>query len=418
MSKKKRKNEAKKKGKRLDRDLAKLERSDIEIKIKGKKRKKVEVSPEDGKAQVATGATSAPIGTAQQENPPPIEGPGRLMVIMAHPDDAEFVCGGTVAKFCAEGWDVRYVLVTGGDKGTHDPEQYPEKLAAIREEEQRAACRVLGVQECHFLGYPDGFTTDEHELRGQIVRLIRIHRPDVIITWDAWRTGFNHRDHRNVGTVVSDAVYPLVRDRLFYQRDEEDGLESHQVNEILLAGAETPDYTVDITDHWLTKVDAILCHTSQVGGRTREDFLKVREEQVAKDGDAPIEEKFRRWSIRRPARKDPEAEPATEEKDKEEVVVNENEKRQEEDDHEHHLVARAPLDQGIVLEESHGQAGPVTAPGGSERGIGKHEPHPDTNVARAPLDLDLERERGTGSTPAFDETATTIDPPDSPVAAD
>ena len=89
------------------------------------------------------------------------------MVIMAHPDDAEFVCGGTVAKWCAEGWDVRYVVVTGGDKGTHDPTMHPEKLAAIREEEQRAACRRLGVAECILLGYPDGFTVDEHELRGQ-----------------------------------------------------------------------------------------------------------------------------------------------------------------------------------------------------------------------------------------------------------
>ncbi len=279
-------------------DLKKLKKTEIRIELKGQKETVL-----DGQARLATGVTAGPIGSAQQEAPPPIEGPGKLMVIMAHPDDAEFVCGGTVAKFCAEGWETTYVLVTGGDKGTHDPEQHPEKLAAIREEEQRAACRLLGVKECIFLGYPDGFTVDEHELRGQIVRLLRIHRPDVVITWDAWRTGFNHRDHRNVGTVVSDAVYPLVRDRLFYQRDEEDGLESHQVDEILLAGAEKPDYNVDITEHWMTKIDAILCHASQVGGRTKEDFLKVRAEQVEKEGDKPIEERFRRWSIRRPTRK-------------------------------------------------------------------------------------------------------------------
>ena len=247
---------------------------------------------------------AAPLpGSAQAtEPPPPIEGPGNALVIMAHPDDAEFVCGGTVAKFCAEGWDVRYVLVTGGDKGTHDEAMYPEKLAAIREEEQRAACRVLGVKEVIFLGYPDGFTVDEHELRGQIVRLLRIHRPDVVITWDGFRHGFNHRDHRNVGVVTADAIYPLVRDRLFYQRDEEDGLASHQVNEVLLAGTDNPDYIVDITAHWETKVDAILAHASQIGGRTREDFVKQRAEQVAKDGEKPIEERFRRWSIRRPMR--------------------------------------------------------------------------------------------------------------------
>jgi LmbE family N-acetylglucosaminyl deacetylase len=197
---------------------------------------------------------------------------------------------------------VTYVVLTGGDKGTHDQAMHPEKLAAIREAEQRAACRVLGVRECIFLGYPDGFTVDDEEVRGQIVRLLRLYRPDVVITWDAFRGTFNHRDHRNAGTVVADAIYPIVRDRLYYERDEEDGLESHQVNEVLLAGAADPDYTVDITDYWEKKIEAILCHTSQVGGRTREDFLKLRREQVEKEGEKPIEERFRRWSIRRPPR--------------------------------------------------------------------------------------------------------------------
>ena len=127
----------------------------------------------------------------------------------------------------------------------------------------------------------------------------------MVVTWDAFRGTFNHRDHRNVGMLVSDAVFPLVRDRLFYERDEEDGLESHQVNEVLLAGAATPDYTVDVTAHWETKVDAILCHTSQIGGRTKEDFLKERAEREAKEPGKPMEEKFRRWSIRRPPRQQP-----------------------------------------------------------------------------------------------------------------
>lgn len=235
----------------------------------------------------------------QIPDPPPIEGPARAMVIMAHPDDAEFVCGGTVAKWCAEGWHVVYVVVTGGDKGTHDPDMYPEKLAAIREEEQRAACRVLGVKECIFLGYPDGFTVDDHELRGQLVRLIRLHRPDVIITWDAFHRGFNHRDHRNIGTLTADAVYPLVRDRLFFEQDEEDGLEAHEVNDVLLAGSAEPDYVVDATEHWSTKVDAILCHASQIGDRTREDFVQGRKDQVEREGHDRLEEHFRRWSIRR-----------------------------------------------------------------------------------------------------------------------
>lgn len=257
---------------------------------------------EEGAGLAPKTTAPAPAGQPTASELPPIAGPGRAMVIVAHPDDAEFICGGTVAKWCAEGWEVFYVLVTGGDKGTHDVTMHPEKLAAIREEEQRAACRALGVKECILLGYADGFTIDDHELRGQIVRLLRLYRPDVVITWDGFRHAFNHRDHRIVGTATADAIYPTVRDRLFHQEHEEDGLESHQVNEILLAGTDAPDYTVDITPYWEKKVEAILCHTSQVGGRTREDFLRERRERDEREKGAPIEERFRRWSIRRPPR--------------------------------------------------------------------------------------------------------------------
>ncbi|MEO9255756.1 MAG: PIG-L deacetylase family protein [Tepidiformaceae bacterium] len=271
----------------------------------GKKAKAALLAGQEGAGTVEKTVAPAPIGSAQQEAPPPIEGPARAMVIMAHPDDAEFLCSGTVAKWCAEGWDVQYVLVTSGDKGTHDETMTREKLAAIREEEQRQACKVLGVKELILLGYPDGFTSESQELRGQIVRLLRQHKPDVVVTWDGFRGSFNHRDHRNVGIATMDAVYPIVRDRLFYQQHEYDGLESHQVNEVLLAGAADPNYTVDITDHWETKVDAILSHTSQIGERTKADFIKERAEREAKDPGKPIEEHFRRWSIRRPPRPTP-----------------------------------------------------------------------------------------------------------------
>ncbi|HQW52184.1 MAG TPA: hypothetical protein PL082_09020, partial [Tepidiformaceae bacterium] len=95
---------------------------------------------------------------------------------------------------------------------------------------------------------------------------------------------------------------PIVRDRLFYQHHEDDGLDSHQVNEVLLGGAANPDYAVDVTEHWEKKVDAILCHTSQIGGRTRDDFLKERAEREKREPGKPVLEQFRRWSIRRPMR--------------------------------------------------------------------------------------------------------------------
>ncbi|MFN0096145.1 MAG: PIG-L deacetylase family protein [Dehalococcoidia bacterium] len=291
-----------------------MKKSKLKGQVSSLKAKLASLSAGPGSPPEATAAPPAPpIGSAQQEAPPDIGTPKSAMVIMAHPDDAEFVLSGTVAKWCAEGAEVTYVLVTSGDKGTHDMAMTREKLAAMRESEQRAACKVLGVKECVFLGYPDGFTVDDLELRGQIVRLLRLYRPEVVLTWDGFRGSFNHRDHRNVGVSVMDAVYPVVRDRLFYERDEADGLHSVQVNEVLLGGAADPDYTVDITAHWETKIDAILCHTSQIGSRTREDFLKQRREQVEKDGEKPIEERFRRWSIRRPPRVEPKNVEAAEE---------------------------------------------------------------------------------------------------------
>src|SRR5690606_34554968 len=109
-------------------------------------------------------------GDNHQDLPPlGADGPLTLMAIMAHPDDIDFGSAGSIAKWCAEGWTVYYVLATSGDKGTHDPTMTGQQLAAIREEEQREAARVLGVRECIFLGYPDGWVEPTMELRGQIV---------------------------------------------------------------------------------------------------------------------------------------------------------------------------------------------------------------------------------------------------------
>src|SRR6185295_13594025 len=188
-------------------------------------------------------------------------GPMTLMAIMAHPDDIDFGSAGSIAKWCSEGWTVYYVLATSGDKGTHDPKMTRQELAAIREEEQRAAARVLGVREVFFLGYPDGFLEATPELRGEIVRLFRIYKPDIVLTWDGFRTSFNHFDHRNIGIAVRDAVFPAVRDHLYYPEHgrDEDALEPYwRVNEMLVVGADKPDYFVDITDYIEQKVDAIL----------------------------------------------------------------------------------------------------------------------------------------------------------------
>ncbi len=174
--------------------------------------------------------------------------PKRALVIVAHPDDAEFLCAGSVARWVSEGWEVGYVLVTSGDKGTHDEEMTGERLAEIREEEQRAATKALGVSTCVFLGYPDGFVEDTAELRGELVREIRRFKPDVVVTWDPYRLGHNHRDHRLTGQAALDAAYPLSRSRLYYPEHLVEGLEPHRAKEALLAGSDRSNYHVDVSD--------------------------------------------------------------------------------------------------------------------------------------------------------------------------
>lgn len=225
----------------------------------------------------------------------------RAMVIVAHPDDAEFLCGGTIARFCAEGWEVTYVVATSGDKGTRDPEMTGERLAAMREAEQSAAAQVLGVRDCIYLRHPDGFLGEGHDLRGEVAHLVRVCRPELVITWDGFRRGFNHRDHRAIGIATYDALYPAVRDPLYYPEDAEAGLESVKVGEILLAGSDQPDYYVDISDHFETKLEAIYCHTSQITPLPHEEFLRVRREQALENGrrsGVPFAEGFRRIVLR------------------------------------------------------------------------------------------------------------------------
>jgi LmbE family N-acetylglucosaminyl deacetylase len=225
------------------------------------------------------------------------EGPRSALVIVAHPDDAEFLCAGTVARWCAEGWEVNYLLTTSGDMGTREPDMTRDRLAEIREKEQRAACRVLGVKEVVFLRYPDGHVEDTAEMRGRIVREVRRLRPDVVVTWDPYRSGFTHRDHRLTGQAALDSLYPLARNPLGYPEHMEEGLEVHRVNEVLLAGSEKPDYHVDVTDFFNTKIRALRKHRSQIGQAPVKELRKRLRQRMAETGKEPgykLAEAFRR----------------------------------------------------------------------------------------------------------------------------
>jgi LmbE family N-acetylglucosaminyl deacetylase len=193
---------------------------------------------------------------------------GPVMVVTAHPDDPEFLAGGTVARLVKEGREVTYVIVTNGNKGSGDRAITSQRLAPIREEEQRRAARVLGVEGVEFLGYEDGEVEDTRNLRRDVTRQIRRWRPDLIITQNPNRAYSNfpgwHRDHRITGGVVLDCVYPLARDHLsFPELLPED--EPHQVREVYLIQWEQPSLVVDITGTMDVKLKAIACHASQFG---------------------------------------------------------------------------------------------------------------------------------------------------------
>ena len=193
---------------------------------------------------------------------------GRVMVVAAHPDDPEFLAGGTVARLAKEGRELTYVIVTNGNKGSGDRSVTPEQLRPIREEEQRRAAQVLGVGRVEFLGYEDGELEDTRDLRRDITQQIRRWRPDLIITLNPHRTYNNfpgwHRDHRITGRVVLDCVYPLARDHLAFPELPRE-YEPHTVREVYLIQWEQPRLVIDITDTMDLKLEAIRCHVSQVG---------------------------------------------------------------------------------------------------------------------------------------------------------
>ena len=230
----------------------------------------------------------------------------RALIVTAHPDDAEFLCGGTIAKICAMGMETTLAVATSGDKGTRDENLRRQELAAMREAEQRAAAKVLGLHDVVFWGMPDGFLEEDHELRGAVVKLIRTLKPDLMITWDGFRPGFNHSDHRVIGRVVRDALFPAAHDPHYYGELTRAGVGPHRTAELLLAGTQDADYHVDIGQYLEQKADAILCHTSQIEARSRDEILKrwfgspkQQRESRKRTGFAHAES-FRRIEFRRP----------------------------------------------------------------------------------------------------------------------
>jgi len=217
-----------------------------------------------------------------------------VLVIMPHPDDAEFGCAGTVARWVKEGKSVKYVILTDGDKGTSDRLITSQQLAQIRQAEQREAALVLGVNEVVYLGYSDQGLEDSFELRRDIVRQIRLFCPDTVVTLDPYRRYVWHRDHRITGQVVLDAVFPFARDHLAYPDMLYAGLEPHKVREMYFTASEDNNCFIDITDTFDLKIRALACHRSQIGDKISElrDGLKQRAQDAAEGQTFLLAESF------------------------------------------------------------------------------------------------------------------------------
>ena len=230
----------------------------------------------------------------------------RVLGVFAHPDDPEFFAGATFAKWAADGAEIAFVIATSGDKGSADPDMTHERLIQIREDEERQAAEVLGVKEVVFLRYKDGELFPTLDLRRDITRLIRLFKPDIVVTLDPtlfWRNrgGINHPDHRAIGAATLEAVFPTARDRLnFPEHEQVEGLSAHKVGTVYIAGALEPTLAVDVSDSIETKIQSLHAHKSQIADM---DKMAQRIREGTLDPDAPPEyprhiEKFRVINLR------------------------------------------------------------------------------------------------------------------------
>jgi LmbE family N-acetylglucosaminyl deacetylase len=241
---------------------------------------------------------------------PDIYIPQRAMFIGAHPDDIEFVGGGTAALWAKYGSEVIYVLVTDGNVGSHEEGMTQDLLIKTRREEQRAAAAVVGVKECVFLGYHDGLVEATLELRKELVKLIRQYKPSAFVCNDPTAlfisTDYiNHPDHRAVATAAIDAVFPAAEMPLLYPELEAEGLTPHKVNYVYVTsnGSEA-NYYVDINEVMETRLEALKQHKSQFGEWDPAEMVTNWNGEVGRKVGFTYAESYRRIMLKEPAKEE------------------------------------------------------------------------------------------------------------------
>ncbi|TMK34460.1 MAG: PIG-L family deacetylase [Actinobacteria bacterium] len=205
------------------------------------------------------------------------------LVLFAHPDDAEFMCGGTVARWARDGCDVHYVVITDGSAGSNEPDVSREELRPVREREQHAAAAVLGVKSVTFLGEVDGMLEVTLDTRRKVCREVRRLRPEVLVAPDPSRLWFgsgyiNHWDHKQAGLLALTAVMPDAPSRPMFPELLDEGLEPFEVPNLWLAMNDADTY-VDITETLDAKLASLAEHASQhTEGAT--SFVRERAEEL------------------------------------------------------------------------------------------------------------------------------------------
>lgn len=227
--------------------------------------------------------------------------PARVMSIHAHPDDQEFTVAGTLAKWARAGSEIITICITSGDAGSNDktPAQMTKlELTRLREEEQRNACRVLGVKEVVFLHYPDGILQPTIDLRRDLTCLIRKYKPDVVVCGDPTVRFYgdsymNHPDHRVAADVALDAVFPSAGTRFIFPELLTEGYAPHEVKQVFIHGSEKPTTYIDIASSLETKIAALKEHKSQVGDWDPSEMMKEWAKDEGKEKGLDAAEAFR-----------------------------------------------------------------------------------------------------------------------------
>jgi LmbE family N-acetylglucosaminyl deacetylase len=218
------------------------------------------------------------------------------VVLVAHPDDAEFMCGGTVAAWTRDGCEVHYVICTDGSAGSNDPGARREEVAPVREREQRAAAEVLGVASVTFLGELDGLLEVTAATRKKVTREVRRLRPEVLVAPDParlWsgRGYINHWDHKQAGLLALTAVMPDAPTRVMFQELEDEGIEPYEIPNLWLSSNE-PDTYVDITKTIDIKIQALAQHVSEEG-EAAAPWVRERARLVGEEAGVEYAEAFK-----------------------------------------------------------------------------------------------------------------------------